>query len=765
MPCIGLAIALSAAMLAQAPDPATEAGQVALWAADRDARMQWWREARFGMFIHWGLYSPAGGSWDGKRYEQHYAEWIQHWAAVPCAEYARQMKPRFRPEPGFADAWADLARDAGMGYAVMTSKHHDGFTLFNSKEPYSVGNPITVSTNISPAGRDLAREFADAMRARGLRAGFYYSLLDWQHPDAYEMALPAYPKDGHARDHERYKAYVRGHVAELLSGYGPLATIWFDYSDESRQGAAWGAGRLMADMRAAQPAILVNNRLFFGLENKNGDYGTPEKYVPPTGLPGMDWEVNHTLNESYGFSAHDMNWKDTATVVRLLSDIVSKGGNLLLNIGPDERGRVPEQAAAALRGVGAWMRVNGEAIHGTTASPFERLPWGRATQKPGALYLHVWDWPANDRLEVRMSGKVKSARLLGSEGALVAAPADAGRGVLLSLPAKPADAACPVIRLDLDGPVDPMPFLVLPDGQGVLALTPHDAELAGPSIRVERVGVIGDVTHNLGYWLDPSATASWPIGIGGDEAGDFRVDAEVACADASAGSRVRLECAGQSLEFTVPATGGWQSYRTVELGRMALPAGSHRATLRALTKAGEAVVNVREVRLVRATPRAAADRPDARAIAATYRSLRAMTAEPVRVDAGLAMLCRGVTPADVRKVRDAHGPHALTAVRVFMNDAAAGAFATPGTKYPVGSVIVKEKTALRDGQDGGHDGVGGMIKRAPGYDPAHGDWEYLYFEDAASVECGRIASCIDCHSGAAAADFVFGHWADGSCAK
>jgi len=370
MPCIGLAIALSAAMLAQAPDPATEAGQVALWAADRDARMQWWREARFGMFIHWGLYSPAGGSWDGKRYEQHYAEWIQHWAAVPCAEYARQMKPRFRPEPGFADAWADLARDAGMGYAVMTSKHHDGFTLFNSKEPYSVGNPITVSTNISPAGRDLAREFADAMRARGLRAGFYYSLLDWQHPDAYGMALPAYPKDGHARDHERYKAYVRGHVAELLSGYGPLATIWFDYSDESRQGAAWGAGRLMADMRAAQPAILVNNRLFFGLENKNGDYGTPEKYVPPTGLPGMDWEVNHTLNESYGFSAHDMNWKDIATVVRLLSDIVSKGGNLLLNIGPDERGRVPEQATAALRGVGAWMRVNGEAIHGTTASPF-----------------------------------------------------------------------------------------------------------------------------------------------------------------------------------------------------------------------------------------------------------------------------------------------------------------------------------------------------------------------------------------------------------
>ncbi|MEM9415041.1 MAG: alpha-L-fucosidase, partial [Planctomycetota bacterium] len=568
----------------------------------------------FGMFVHWGLYSAAGGMWDGEVYPQHYAEWIQNWAAVHPTEYGRVLKPLFTAEHFDADEWAALAERAGMRYAVITTKHHEGFTLFNSAHPYSVDNPITGGTNISPEGRDLIAEWTEAYRERGLKVGLYYSLLDWQHPHAYPLAMPGYtpgPLYPAQRDHEIYREYILEHTREMMENYGKIDILWWDYSSGDVQGAAWGAADILSLARKKNPDVLTNNRFWSsGLENRNGDFATPEKYVPPTGIPGLDWEVNHTMNESYGFSLHDDNWKTREETIRLLVDIVSKGGNLLFNVGPRADGTIPPEAVELLEGVGQWMDLYGDAIYGTQASPFAELPFdGRVTMKrvdenTTRLYLHLFAWPESGRVSLTgLSNEVTAASLL-HDGSAAAFEQDGGE-LVIALPAEAPHDVASVIAVDIVGEPD-VEVVQFPTQKAdrTLTLNASDGIVRGETLGLEN-------GENLGFWTEAGDDVLFPFVVtrpgeiehrGGDvvqHPGRYRVVLEIACANGSGGQAEITLGHGQKLTVDIAPTGGWGSYEEVDAGEVTLSAPGHDFLhLKPVRIDGAALMNLRSIRLV-----------------------------------------------------------------------------------------------------------------------------------------------------------------------
>jgi len=382
----------------------------------RDERMQWWREARFGMFIHWGLYAVPAGEWKGKKIGG-IGEWIMESADIPVAEY-EQFTKQFNPVKFNADQWVRIARNAGMKYIVITSKHHDGFCLWDSKvSDYDI-------MDASPFKRDILKELSVACRKHGIRLCFYHSIMDWHHPDAQAPFYPNY-NDG-SRTNPNFSRYVQNYMKpqleELITNYGPLGVLWFD-GEWIKDWTEPQGKNLYNFLRVLQPDIIINNRVGKGRKgmqglNKDdqeyaGDFGTPEQQIPSKGLPGVDWESCMTMNNTWGFKSYDHNWKSTEDLLRKLVDIASKGGNFLLNVGPTAKGLIPEPSIERLRLIGAWLKVNGESIYGTTASPLGKVPWGRCTAKPGKLYLHVLDWPADAKLKVPgVKNQTKKAYLL-----------------------------------------------------------------------------------------------------------------------------------------------------------------------------------------------------------------------------------------------------------------------------------------------------------------------------------------------------------------
>jgi len=418
----------------------------------RDARMAWWREARFGMFVHWGLYSIPAGEWEGKKLEQSCVEWIQKYASISAAEYEEKLVPRFKPKTDFAAEWAATAKMAGCKYLVFTSKHHEGFALHDSQYTHYDAKDAS--------GRDIFKEIVDATKAAGLKVGAYHSLIDWHHPHAYAgFGLPTVAgvtNDG--RDNSIYVNYLHRQVEEILTSYGSIDVVWWDYSRPDCQGESWRAKDLMAMVRKHQPQIIMNDRLFCAPEGSHqddhlkiwepshGDFTTPEQRIPDSGIAGVDWETCMTMNDTWGYNQYDHNWKSTEALIRNLIDIVSKGGNYLLNIGPQADGSIPEASIQRMHEIGKWMAVNGEAIYGTTASPYEKPDWGRYTAKADRLYAHIFDWPQNSKLSLPASErKIAKVYLLADHNEQPLKISVAPTGTTLHLPAKAPDSTASVI--------------------------------------------------------------------------------------------------------------------------------------------------------------------------------------------------------------------------------------------------------------------------------------------------------------------------------
>jgi len=396
--------------------PEAEAGESPAAVADGQRRMQWWHAARFGMFIHWGLYSVYG-----------HHEWAMEMEGIPVAEY-EQLAAKFKPQPNAARAWAKLAKQAGQKYMVMTTKHHEGFCNWDTK-----------LTNYCAAkqgpGRDLVAEFVEAARAEGLRVGFYYSLMDWHHPDGARCAT-----DLAAR--QRFVAYTHGLIEELMTNYGKIDVLWYDV-DWPLDAQGWQSEKMNQMVFKLQPDIIVNNR-----NGLPGDFSTPEQEIRAE-KAGRAWETCMTMNDSWGYQRADDNWKTLKVLIGNLITCAQGGGNYLLNIGPKGDGSVPEESIQRLTAMGKWMDKQGPTIYETERSQVRESVMADFTRKGNTLYVHVGNWPGSTVAIAGLKTKATAAKMFPS-GQKVAFQQEEFRLQLTGLPEKAPEHPVTTIEVAFD---------------------------------------------------------------------------------------------------------------------------------------------------------------------------------------------------------------------------------------------------------------------------------------------------------------------------
>jgi alpha-L-fucosidase len=525
----------------------------------------WFSNGKFGMFIHWGPYSVLGGEWNGKRIEQgDIAEWIMERFHIPVEEY-RKVAATFNPVQFNAREWVALAKNAGMKYIIITSKHHDGFAMFDSRvSDYNI-------VDYTPFKRDPLKELSEACAEAGIKFCVYYSHReDWENPYAYGNTwdFDSSQTSLDTMDHpELFRKYLDEkaipQLKELLTNYGPLGIVWFDrgmYTQEQ--------GKEFADLvHALQPGCLVNGRVGHYDQELLGDYQSLTDNGMPVGGIEEAWETPQTLNDTWGYSKYDDNWKSPEEIIRRMVTIVSKGGNYLLNVGPTGEGVIPAASINILNSVGEWMHKNSESIYGASPSPFPaELPWGFCTTRGDLLYLHVFDWPGDGILKLKgLNNRIRNAFLLTDKERKLQVNRDKNGQLMILLPESRPDQVNSVVVLQIAGTPDIDPLVIQQIGAEPIVLDYLTASTLGKTVkRFNRKGESG--RFHISKMEEPDDIIEWRVNI--LNPGTYEVSITYAAIPGWENCPYKVSAGEEQITGVVSSTHGWNEYKTEKIGQI-----------------------------------------------------------------------------------------------------------------------------------------------------------------------------------------------------